>query len=133
LARLDAGNAARLEGNLALAAWHHTRLMKDLSHPGILTAGDNAAQWAFDSPEGVVTMDAPETKRAYALLTVTVTLYLKGDENGADEAWSMVPEFPERARSEGVIDDDLRLLTKARPKWESQIAAFRKRLRLSTR
>lgn len=132
LARLDAGNAARLEGDLGLAAWHHGRLMKDLSQPEILTAGDNTAQWAFDLPGGVVTMDAPETKRAYLLLTVSVTRYLKGDENGALEAWSMVPEFPERTRSEGVLDHDLKLLAKARPEWESQITAFRKRFRLLT-
>ena len=116
-----------------LAAWHHARLMKDLSQPGILTAGDNAAQWAFDLPEGVVTMDAPATKRAYALLTVSVSRYLKGDENGADEAWGLVSEFPELARVEGVLDNDLKILAKTRPEWEGQTAAFRKRFSLSTR
>ena len=133
LARLDAGNAARLGGDLDLAAWHHAGLMKDLSQPGILTAGDNAAQWAFDLPEGVVTMDAPATKGAYALLTVSVTRYLKGDENGADEAWGLVSEFPELARVQGVLDNRLKLLSKTRPEWERQIAAFRKRFSLSTR
>jgi tetratricopeptide (TPR) repeat protein len=133
LARLDAGNVARLDGDLDLAAWHHARLMNDLSQPEILLAGDNAIQWAFDLPGGVVTMDAPETKRAYALLTISVTRYLKGDEKGADETWSMVSEFPERARSEGVLDNDLKLLAKARPEWKNQIPAFRKRFSLSTR
>ena len=59
--------------------------MKNLSQPDRLFAGDNAAQWAFDLPGGVVTMDAPETKRAYALLTISVIRYLNGDEIGADE------------------------------------------------
>jgi hypothetical protein len=34
----------RLGGDLDLAAWRHARLMKDLSQPGNLVVGDNAAQ-----------------------------------------------------------------------------------------
>jgi hypothetical protein len=38
-------------------------MMKDLSQPEMLTAGDNAVQWFFDLPGAFVTMDAPVTKR----------------------------------------------------------------------
>ena len=63
----------RLAGDLDLAAWLYARLIKGLSQPGNLAVGDNAAQWASDLPEAVVTMDAPGTKRAYGLLKVSVT------------------------------------------------------------
>jgi hypothetical protein len=66
-------HAPRLGRDLDLAVWLHARLMKDISQPGNLVVGDDAAQWASDLPEAIVTMDAPDTKRAYGLLTVSVT------------------------------------------------------------
>jgi hypothetical protein len=44
-----------------------------------------------------------------------------------------VSQFPERARAEGVLDNDLKLPAKARPEWEGQIAAIWKRFGMSTR
>jgi len=124
LARLDAGNAARLAGNLPKAAWHHKRLLRDISTPGVLREGDNAAQWVFDLPQEELTMDAPDSKRGYALLAVALTRLLSGDEPGALQIIGEVRGLPDLERGLAVIDQDLRRLKEAQPEWGRRLATF---------
>ena len=130
LARLDAGNAARLAGNLELASWHHERLLKGLN---LLTKGDNTAQWVFTINERIVTMDAPDTKRGYTLLTVSATRFLKGDREEAEEILDKISGLPEFDRIATVIASDLNLLAETHPGWKRWIAAFRERFELQGR
>ncbi len=130
LARLDAGNAARLAGELDRAAWHHERLAQDLSRSGVFQQGDNAAQWVFDLPQGSVTMDAPDTKRLYALLAIALTRWLNGDQTGARHAADTAKALPELSRGLAVIEQDLRRLETVRPEWKERIAAYREMLGL---
>jgi Flp pilus assembly protein TadD len=127
LARLDAGNAARLAGDLDRAAWHHERLLQDLGPPGVLDEGDNAAQWTFGSGRPEVTMDAPASNRAYALLTVSLTRFLRGDEAGATELRNRAAASPELPRALKVLDQDLTRLGRQRPEWRERIRAYRSR------
>ncbi len=128
LARLDAGAAARLAGNLEIAAWHHQRLLKHLSQPVILESGDNAAQWVFDTSLGPVTMDAPDAKRSYALLNAALTLHLTGDDAGAAAARESALDLPESARAAAVLHHDMERLLQARPEWGKKIHVFGKGL-----
>jgi Flp pilus assembly protein TadD len=128
LARLGAGNVARLAGDLGAGAWHHERLLKDLGRPRALEQGDNAAQWTFGTKRREVTMDAPESKRAYALLTVALTRFLRADEVGAAELRDRAAASPELPRALAVLDQDLTRLEAQRPEWNERISDFRGRL-----
>ncbi len=126
LARLDAGNAARLGGDLDKAAWHHERLLLDLGRPGVLEQGDNAAQWAFEAGERELTLDGPEGKRAYARLSVSLTRFLRGDRQGAEQLAGEAAGSPERERARALIEFDLGRLGRARPDWAGPIADYRR-------
>lgn len=128
LARLDAGNAARLAGRLDQARFHHERLARHFSDPDVRQEGDNAAQWLFAYPGGPVTMDAPDTKRRYGLLTVALTHWLSGDEAGARHALegALALADPD-GRVWAVIGGDLDRLETAQPQWKERIAAYREK------
>jgi hypothetical protein len=71
-------------------------------------------------------MDAPDSKRAYALLTVFLTRFLDGDRQGAVAAIHQAADSPELDRARTVLAYDLSRLERARPEWAGRIAAYRR-------
>ena len=70
-------------------------------------------------------MDAPASKRAYALLSISLTRFLAGDPTGSRELRRQAVALPELARAREVLDLDLDRLEAARPEWRDTIEAYR--------
>ncbi len=146
LARIDAGNAARLAGDLAAACWHHERLLADLDAgpdadrdanrdvnrdqgwgPGGPFAGpDNGAEWVFDIPGGEVSLQTAANKPAYARAAADLTRRLAaGPPCAAPADGPPAPGGDGRVRA--LIEADLDRLAQSRPEWRERLAALRER------
>jgi hypothetical protein len=107
---LDAGNLARLMGDLQTASHDHEGLLRQ---PAVLQgaqAGDNGANWVFSSADGdsgpsarELTLKRAPATWAYILLAVSVTRFLKQELAASLEAARQAEALAGLEQARGVF------------------------------